>query len=132
MAKKSFKLILNSKITAFKKTITVDSDKSISIRSFLIGAISQNISIASNILESDDVLSTIQCLRTLGVKIKRIRPKNSEVNRLFGDNSLIKKYTNWNPKYSNLEGFKKGLEITIEWFQNPLNIELYKSGKYTI
>ena len=75
MAKKSFKLILNSKITAFKKTITVDSDKSISIRSFLIGAISQNISIASNILESDDVLSTIQCLRTLGVKIKRIRPK---------------------------------------------------------
>lgn len=63
---------------------------------------------------------------------KRIRPKNSEVNRLFGDNSLIKKYTNWNPKYSNLEGFKKGLEITIEWFQNPLNIELYKSGKYTI
>ena len=75
MTKTSFKLILNNKINAFKKTIIVDSDKSISIRSFLIGAISQNISIANNILESDDVLSTIQCLKTLGVKIKKIRPK---------------------------------------------------------
>ena len=75
MTKRSFKLILNSKINAFKKTITVDSDKSISIRSFLIGAISQNISTASNILESDDVFSTIQCLKTLGVKIKKNQTK---------------------------------------------------------
>ena len=75
MTKKSFNLILNNKINSFKKVIIVDSDKSISIRSFLIGAISQNISIANNILESDDVLSTIQCLKTLGVKIKKIRPK---------------------------------------------------------
>ena len=75
MTKTSFKLILNNKINAFKKTIIVDSDKSISIRSFLIGAISQNITIANNILESDDVLSTIQCLKNLGVKIKKIRPK---------------------------------------------------------
>ena len=72
MTKKSFNLILNNKINSFKKVIIVDSDKSISIRSFLIGAISQNISIANNILESlDDVLSTIQCLKTLGVKIKK-------------------------------------------------------------
>ncbi len=73
MSKYSFKLVLNDKISSFKKTIRVDSDKSISIRSFLIGAISQNISITNNILESEDVLSTIKCLKKLGVKIKKIK-----------------------------------------------------------
>ena len=69
---KKINLILNDKISAFKKTIKVDADKSISIRSFLIGAISQNISIASNILESDDVLSAIKSLKNLGVKIQKL------------------------------------------------------------
>ncbi len=73
MSKRSFNLVLNNKISTFKKTISVDSDKSISIRSFLIGAISQDISIADNILESDDVLSTIDCLKKLGVKIQKIK-----------------------------------------------------------
>ena len=41
---KRFNLVLDSKISSFKKTITVDSDKSISIRSFIISSISQNIS----------------------------------------------------------------------------------------
>ena len=65
----SFDLEIKNKINPYNKNIKVDSDKSISIRSFIIGAISQNISIIKNVLESDDVLSTIQCLRNLGVKI---------------------------------------------------------------
>ena len=65
---------LNSKISPFNKLIKVDSDKSISIRSFLIGSISQNISSAKNVLESDDVLSTINCLKKLGVKIVKKKP----------------------------------------------------------
>ena len=76
MSKKSFAVIVSKKINSFKKTIEVDSDKSISIRSFLIGAISLNISEVKNILESEDVLSTIQCLRKLGVKIKKQKSKN--------------------------------------------------------
>ena len=75
MSKNSFNLLLNNKISAFKKIIKVDADKSISIRSFLIGAICQNISVAENILESDDVLSAIQCLKRLGVKIKKLKSK---------------------------------------------------------
>ena len=55
MFKKSFNLILKKKLNPFNKTIKVDSDKSISIRSFLIGSISQNISIVKNVLESEDV-----------------------------------------------------------------------------
>ena len=76
MSSKSFNLIVNKRVSSFKKSIQVDSDKSISIRSFLIGAISHNISIAKNVLESEDVLSTIECLKKLGVKIKKKKPGN--------------------------------------------------------
>ena len=75
MKYKKFNVFLNSKIPTFKRTIEVDSDKSLSIRSFLIGSISQNISIAKNILESEDVNSTIAVCRKLGVKIERIKPQ---------------------------------------------------------
>ena len=68
MSSKAFNLILKNRINSFNKIIKVDSDKSMSIRSFLIGAISQNISNVSNILESDDVKSAINCLKKLGVK----------------------------------------------------------------
>ncbi len=76
MALKSFNLIIKSKILPFKKTIKVDSDKSISIRTFLIGAISHKISSAKNVLESEDVFSTINCLKKLGVKIQKENEKN--------------------------------------------------------
>ena len=75
MPSRSFHLSTKSKILPFNKTIEVDADKSISIRSFLIGAICQNISYAKNILESDDIMSTIQCLKKLGVKIEKKSPK---------------------------------------------------------
>mgnify|MGYP001310563842 CR=1 FL=1 len=53
----SFDLIISSKISSFKSVIKVDSDKSLSIRSFLIGAISQKVSVVKNVLESEDVKS---------------------------------------------------------------------------
>ena len=76
MTNKSFSLRTSSKIKSFKKRISVDSDKSISIRSFLIGAVSHNISEIKNVLESDDVFSCISCLRKLGVKIDKIKSKH--------------------------------------------------------
>ena len=72
----SFSVRINSKIKQFKKTIQVDSDKSLSIRSFLIGSISQDISIANNILESEDVFSAIRVLKQLGVQIKKHKAKS--------------------------------------------------------
>tara|TARA_B110000971_G_scaffold182322_1_gene189408 strand:+ start:124 stop:1482 length:1359 start_codon:yes stop_codon:yes gene_type:complete len=76
MLNKSFSINTFGQIESYKKTITVDSDKSISIRSFLIGAISHNISEIKNVLESEDILSCISCLRKLGVKIQRIKAKH--------------------------------------------------------
>ena len=75
MHSKSFSLKLKNKINPFNKSIKVDSDKSLSIRSFLIGSISQNISFAKNILESEDIFSTISCLKKLGVQIKKEKPQ---------------------------------------------------------
>ena len=72
---KNFNLIIRKKISFFNKEITVDSDKSLSIRSFLLGSICQNISTANNVLESDDVKSTIEACRKLGVKIIKIKPQ---------------------------------------------------------
>ena len=81
MRTKNFNLKIKDTVKPFKKTIEVDSDKSISIRSFLIGAISQNVSEAKNVLESEDVFSTIECLKKLGVKIKR---KKSQHYLIYG------------------------------------------------
>ncbi len=58
---------------------------------------------------------------------KRKRPVNSEVNRLFGCNKKIKEISKWEPSYQGLDGFKKGLEITIKWFSDSNNLSLYRS-----
>ena len=71
-----YSVLFKNKIRKFNKTTNVDPDKSISIRSFLIGSISQGVSEVTNILESEDIFSTINCLKKLGVKIKKIGKKN--------------------------------------------------------
>lgn len=56
----------------------------------------------------------------------RVRPDKSEVDRLYGDNSKIKKLTSWKPKYN----LKEGLKETISWFED--NMEFYKPEIYNL
>ena len=79
MPKRSYSVNLKTKIKSFNKSINVDSDKSLSIRSFLIGSICQKISYTKNVLESDDVISTINTCRKLGVKIIKTRPREYKI-----------------------------------------------------
>jgi len=79
MKQKSFKIIVKNKILPFKKNIEVDSDKSLSIRGFLIGSICQGVSTVKNVLESEDVKSTISVCKKLGVKIEKINPKSYKI-----------------------------------------------------
>ena len=58
---------------------------------------------------------------------KRKRPAKSEVNRLFGCNKKIKDISEWDPSYQGLDGFRKGLEITIDWFSDSNNFSFYRS-----
>lgn len=62
----------------------------------------------------------------------RLRPENSEVNRLWADNSKAKQLLGWQPAYGGREGFKRGLAETAEWFINPANLAAYKSDRYNI
>ena len=57
---------------------------------------------------------------------KRVRPKKSEVNRLFANNKKAKKILNWSPKLSKKSDFENSLKKTVEWFSNEKNINQYK------
>ena len=79
MYSKKFSLVIKRPIKNFKKVIVVDSDKSISIRSFLLASICQGISSVKNVLESEDVFSTINCLKKLKVKISYLGSKSYKI-----------------------------------------------------
>jgi len=74
----------------------------------------------------------------MGVKIKiisdesRLRPSNSEVERLWADNTKAKKILNWQSAYGGREGLKRGLAETIKWFKDPTNLKSYKVDLYNI
>ncbi|GCD11352.1 NAD-dependent 4,6-dehydratase LegB [Clostridium tagluense] len=57
---------------------------------------------------------------------ERLRPENSEVNRLWADNTKIKELTGWKPSYS----IDKGLEETVEWIKN--NMQYFKTDIYNV
>lgn len=57
---------------------------------------------------------------------KRTRPKKSEVERLYCDNSKLLANTNWKPKYNS----KQGLIETIKWLKSHQNF--YKADIYNV
>lgn len=62
----------------------------------------------------------------------RLRPANSEVERLLADNSKAKRLLGWQPEYSGIDGFKRGLIETVKWFSEPCNLVSYKANRYNI
>lgn len=95
--------------------------------------IGKEINIASNFeISIADILNMIKDIMKSDVNFitdeQRIRPANSEVFRLWGDNKLINEITGWKPKYD----FPKGLEETINWFSNEENLKKYKVGIYNV
>jgi dTDP-glucose 4,6-dehydratase len=63
---------------------------------------------------------------------ERLRPENSEVERLWADNSKAFEMLGWKPSYAGLNGFREGLAKSIDWFTQPENLKLYKSGIYNL
>jgi len=58
----------------------------------------------------------------------RIRPQNSEVERLLGSNEKLKELTRWIPETD----IDRGLELTIDWFKNEENLRIYKPWVYNV
>ena len=59
---------------------------------------------------------------------ERIRPENSEVERLFCDNAKLLKHTAWKPNYA----LEKGIVKVIEWMKKPENLNYFKADKYNV
>lgn len=69
---------------------------------------------------------------TINMDLKRLRPDSSEVTRLYADNSKTQEMTGWQPSYAGLDGFRRGLALTVDWFREPANLNRYRSGNYTV
>jgi NAD dependent epimerase/dehydratase len=58
----------------------------------------------------------------------RLRPKKSEVFRLFGSNEKLKSFTDWQQNYS----LEQGLVETVHWFCKKEFLNKYKSDIYNV
>ncbi|RZJ47499.1 MAG: SDR family NAD(P)-dependent oxidoreductase [Brevundimonas sp.] len=63
---------------------------------------------------------------------QRLRPEASEVERLWADSALMTALTGWTPEYGEGEGFRRGLQETIDWFSDPANLARYKTDRYVL
>lgn len=63
---------------------------------------------------------------------QRLRPANSEVERLFADTSKLRATTGWAPEFGGIDGFRAGIKKTIEWFTDERNLSAYKTDRYNI
>jgi NAD dependent epimerase/dehydratase len=96
-------------------------------------SIGQEVNISTNFeISMLDTLKLIADIMNADVNFiqdsERIRPKNSEVFRLWGENKKIRGLTGYEPSYD----IKSGLTETINWFINPENLKQYKSNIYNI
>lgn len=96
-------------------------------------AVGEVVNIGSNTeISIGDVAAVIKSEMNSDIEIvldsKRIRPKKSEVVRLWCDNKKIQEIANFDPKFDIVSGLKK----TIAWFQEKENLAKYKSDIYNI
>lgn len=101
--------------SAIGKTINIGSGEERSIRE-----------IAMQIIES------IGSESELVVSPNRLRPKDSEVERLVADSSLANKVFGWSKKDSNYVDFEQGLENTIRWFSDNKKLSTDSPRAYVI
>jgi NAD dependent epimerase/dehydratase len=95
--------------------------------------IGKEINIASNSeISMGDTLTIIKEILNSDVRFEtedqRLRPENSEVFRLWGDNNLISSLTGYSPRYS----LREGLGETVSWFMESNNLKKYKSTIYNL
>lgn len=95
------------------------------------------INIGSNYeISIGDLVKTIAAVMTADVEIisdeQRLRPANSEVERLWADNAKAANILGWQPEYGGIEGLKRGLAETVAWFTDRENLRRYKADQYNL
>ncbi|MEK4882535.1 MULTISPECIES: NAD-dependent 4,6-dehydratase LegB [Paenibacillus] len=100
-------------------------------------ALGEVINIGSNYeISIGDTVKTIADVMDKKLEIEtdevRFRPEKSEVERLWADNQKAKELLGWEPSYGGIEGFKRGLKETVDWFTDHANLSKYKADAYNI
>jgi NAD dependent epimerase/dehydratase len=93
------------------RTVNIGSNDEISIGELF--------SLIRELMESD-----VELLRDE----QRLRPDNSEVFRLWCDNTLLRDLTGFEPRF----GLRRGLRETIAWFTDAANLARYKTDLYNV
>lgn len=85
------------------------------------------------------ILDTVRTIAdVMGVEVEtvsddqRVRPELSEVERLWASNGKALELLGWQPIYGGLEGFRRGLAETVEWFVDPANLARYKADIFNV
>ncbi len=63
---------------------------------------------------------------------QRLRPEKSEVERLWASNDKALKLFGWQPNYGGLNGLRRGLLETVDWFRDPTHLSSYRSDIYNV
>ena len=101
------------------------------------GVLGKEINLGSNFeISIGDTVRLIAEVMDTEIDIKtdeqRLRPHNSEVERLWADNRKALELLDWSPEYTQRDGFKRALAETVQWFIDPANLAHYKHGVYNI
>ncbi|MGF1548034.1 MAG: NAD-dependent 4,6-dehydratase LegB [Thiotrichales bacterium] len=96
-------------------------------------AVGEVVNIGSNYeISIGDTVTLIRDLMGSDIEViqdeQRLRPQNSEVFRLWCDNSKIERLAGFKPKVD----LREGLSRTIDWFGTPANLRRYKAGIYNV
>jgi dTDP-glucose 4,6-dehydratase len=83
-----------------------------------------------------DLAALIAEVMNASVEIKRteerLRPANSEVERLLCDAQKLHRLTRWTPSRPGLAGLKHGIAETAKWFADTRNQQYYGDGSYVL
>ena len=66
---------ISKTINSFNKSLIIEGDKSLSIRWILLASQAYGKSMSKNLLKSEDVLNTLNCIKKLGIKVQLSKAK---------------------------------------------------------
>lgn len=139
-----------TQIAAGKKLIKLGATTPTRDFNFIKDTVAAFISIAENNRSIGEVINigsnfeisvreTVQLIaEIMGASIEietddvRIRPEKSEVERLWACNAKARNLIGWEPVFGGVEGMRRGLSETVNWFLQPENLAAYKSDIYNL
>jgi dTDP-glucose 4,6-dehydratase len=114
---------VNGFITALESTNTNLHGQTFNLGSNFEISIKDTIDLIAQKIGTDYTLQTDEA---------RLRPENSEVERLFADNSKAINDLSWTPEFAGKDGFGKAIEKTIAWYKDSDNLKFFSSDAYVV